>query len=296
MDKNEWIKNKVPNFLKILLAFLIIIASFAVVLYLVYSNAIYLINNFEQYRSNLNNFLEELNYKMGMDVLKEINHLVANFDYKDTFFAMLNISTGIITAILMILIYCVFIFLEEASVRKKIRKLFRGTEFDNIYDMYKKIEFSVSRYLGLKTLISFLTGLTCYIVLLIFQIDSAIFWAFIVFIFNFIPVLGSIVAVVFPVFFSFLQYGSIYPGLLILFLLINIHFFIGNFLEPRVMANTVNLSPIVIILSLTFWGMVWGIVGMFLSVPLTGVFVIVLSKFDKTKPIAILLSSNGEIE
>jgi predicted PurR-regulated permease PerM len=148
----------------------------------------------------------------------------------------------------------------------------------------------------MKTLICLLTGILSYIVLLLVGVDFPVFWAFLIFLFNYIPVIGSYVATLLPVIFSFLQFGSFTPGLMVLIFVGAIQVVIGNFIDPRFMGNSVNLSPLVIILSMAFWGAIWGITGMFLSVPIMVIIVIAFSKMPRFRPFAILMSGNGEID
>lgn len=102
-------------------------------------------------------------------------------------------------------------------------------------------------------------------------------------------------AVLMPFFFSLIQFGEFTNPLIMLFILGSIQVVIGNFIEPLVMGDSLNISPLVTLISLAFWGYLWGLTGMFISVPLTVMLIIVLAKIPKTKPIAILLSHDGKI-
>ncbi len=159
-----------------------------------------------------------------------------------------------------------------------------------------RIERSVAKYLGLKALMSLITGALSYVVLLIIGIDSPVFWAFLIFMLNFIPTIGSLVATVFPAIFCLLQFGEFMLGLMVLLFVGAVQVLVGNVLEPKLMGNSMNLSALVTIIALSFWGSVWGVTGMILSIPITVIMVIVFSQFPTTRPIAILLSERGKIE
>ena len=124
----------------------------------------------------------------------------------------------------------------------------------------------------------------------IFGLEFAIFFAFIIFLLNFIPNIGSIIAVTFPVIFSLVQFESLYLTSIFLALMIGVQVLMGNFVEPKFVGNKLNLSPLVIILSLVFWGSLWGVVGMLLSVPIMVIINIILAAIPSTRPIAILFS------
>ncbi len=102
-------------------------------------------------------------------------------------------------------------------------------------------------------------------------------------------------ATIFPAIFSLLQFGEYTPFLIILIGLGIIEWIIGNVIEPKLMGNSLNLSPLVTILALIVWGQIWGITGMLLSTPITVIMVIVFSQFDNTRNVAILLSQDGDV-
>ena len=159
----------------------------------------------------------------------------------------------------------------------------------------EKIEASISNYFGLKSFVSLITGVLSYIALLVIGVDAPAFWAFLIFILNFIPTIGSLIGTAFPAIFSLLQFGEFTPFILVLVFVGAIQLVVGNILEPRLMGSSMNISPLVTILALSLWGFIWGVTGMVLSVPITVVMIIICSQFEKTKPIAILLSEKGKI-
>ena len=150
-------------------------------------------------------------------------------------------------------------------------------------------------YVAIKTLVSLMTAGCSWVVMALIGIDFAGFWAVLIFALNFIPYVGSIIAVAFPVTLALVQFGSIAAALWALLALTAIQVVFGHLLETRLMGRTLNLSPVVIMLSLVTWGMMWGIVGAVLCVPITVIIVIVLAQFDTTRPLAILLSEDGEV-
>ena len=113
---------------------------------------------------------------------------------------------------------------------------------------------------------------------------------------NFIPTIGSLIGTIFPAFFSLIQFGELTPFLIVLITVGVIQIIVGNFIEPKLFGKSLNVSPLITILSLAIWGTIWGITGMILSVPITVIMIIVFSQFEKTKKIAIILSENGEVD
>jgi predicted PurR-regulated permease PerM len=278
--------------IKTLFSFLFILFLLNFILSIVSKNALLLANSLERYEDSFLNLVNTINTVFEIDLMDEVKSIIANYDFKSLIFSVFNFSAGLISSVFLVLIYTIFLFLEEASFKMKFRKLFQGSHLSAMNDILKEIENSVMKYLGIKTLLSLITATLSYIILLSVGVDFPVFWAFIVFLFNYIPFIGSIVATLFPVVFSYLQFGAFIPSLLILIFLGSVQVLIGNFLDPKLTGDTVNISPIVVILSLAFWGAIWGIAGMLLSVPLMSIIIIILSKFEKTKPIAIILSGD----
>ena len=120
--------------------------------------------------------------------------------------------------------------------------------------------------------------------------ELAFIFGSLTFILNFIPYFGSVIAVLIPVPIAFLQFED--PTYLILIILLPaiVHIIIGNILEPKIFGEAFGIHPVTIILSLIFWGMIWGIAGMLLAAPLTAIIRILFGQFETTKPIALLLS------
>jgi len=193
--------------------------------------------------------------------------------------------------VLWVVLFMAFILAErDAFTRRLVGQLGRE-DAAPILDSLQKINRSVQQYLGLKTLISLLTGGLVTIVLTVAGVDFALLWGVLTFVLNFIPTIGSIVATLPPIAITLFQSGSIAKTLVIAILLLCIQFLVGNVLEPKLMGRGLNLSPLVVLFSLIFWGWLWGIPGMLLSVPLTAAIRIAMEQIDATKTIAVLISS-----
>ena len=145
-------------------------------------------------------------------------------------------------------------------------------------------------------MVSALTGIISYIILLWVGVDYAPFWALLIFMLNYIPTIGSMVAVLLPTTLALVQFDTFGPFVTLLVSLGTVQVLIGNVLEPRLMGSSLNLSPLVVILALSLWGQMWGVTGMFLSVPITVISMIVLANFPQTRAIAVAMSENGRLK
>lgn len=184
----------------------------------------------------------------------------------------------------------VFMLAERNNFTRRIIKMQGKEKAKPVLESFERINKAVQSYLGLKTLMSALTGFLVCICLLLFQVPFAFLWGALAFALNFIPNIGSIIAVVPPVLITFFQFGSLPKALTVALLLVAIQMVVGNFLEPKLMGKGLNLSPLVVLLALVFWGWMWGLPGMLLSVPLTAAFKIALEQIEVTRPIAVLMS------
>lgn len=194
-------------------------------------------------------------------------------------------------------IYVMFLFLEQRSFTPKLRAMAGGSAQEkNLLELINRIDEETRTYIGIKTFSSILTGVLSYTIMAMVGLDFAAFWGVLIFFFNYIPTIGSILATVFPAILSLVAFDHAWPIIGVIGGVTACQAFVGNFLEPKLMGNSLNLSPLVILLSLSLWGSIWGVSGMFLCVPITVIGTIICSHFPQTRPIAILLSSNGRIK
>lgn len=199
----------------------------------------------------------------------------------------------LVTNTFFIFLTLLFMLLEAGGMSHKIRLMamegIGGTaHLHNILS-------GINNFFAIKTLTSLATGVLIGIALMIQGVDFPVLWGLIAFLLNYIPNIGSIIAAVPAVMLSFVQLGIGHSMVTIsIFLAVNIG--IGSIIEPRIMGTGVGLSPLVIFLSMAFWGWVLGPVGMLLSVPITMSLKIALSRSQKGRWLAIILGTNKEAE
>jgi predicted PurR-regulated permease PerM len=186
----------------------------------------------------------------------------------------------------LILLTVIFIMLEEVSLPIKIKKMSNDPE--KSLSRIQAVAQNINKYIAIKTAISLVTGLLVYFLLLIIGVDYPLLWAVLAFALNFIPTIGSIIALIPPVLLTIVQFGF-GKALVVLIGYVVINTIMGNILEPKFMGKGLNLSTLVVFLSLIFWGWVLGPIGMLLSVPLTITIKIALDSSDETRWLAILL-------
>ena len=210
-----------------------------------------------------------------------------------------NFSASALTVFgmtILVILYVALILAEQRHFKNKIRAMFPNDESHySALNTLAIVSQKIQIYLRVKTFTSALTGIVSASLLFLFGVEHAVFWGFLIFLLNYIPNIGSIIAVTLPLVFAFITIDSLSKIALLLASLTVCQQLIGSYLEPRLMGNSLNISPVVVILSLLVWGSIWGIPGMFLCVPLTVIVMLVLAEYPATRSIAILFSAKGQI-
>lgn len=250
------------------------------------------------YQENLTSRLESLPFVNASDLEGQslVQSITAQINLPGLATSLASSLTSILASGGAILIYIGFLFLEQGHFSRKITALVANPEKEeSVNKIIHRIRDDIRKYISIKMFTSSLTGLISYSFLMFMEVDFAGVWGLLIFLLNFIPTVGSIIATIFPALIALAQsegYGLFFPVLAGIGVT---QVCIGNILEPRLMGSSFNLSPIVILLNLGLWGYIWGIPGMFLCVPFLIIFTIILSHFPQTRPIAILLSSDGRL-
>jgi len=202
-----------------------------------------------------------------------------------------GMAFSVLTFSLVVFIYLIFMLAEKLTFPHRMALAFGDIRATEVLVLVKSINEAIVDYIAVKTWISFVTALLSFLIFVLLDIQFAFFWGVLIFVLNFVPYLGGIVAMAPPVLLAFVQFDSIWRVPVVVSFLVGIQFFTGQFVEPRMAGNRLNLSPLLILLSLAFWGFLWGVGGMLVAVPLTVVIKIILDHIPETRPIATLMSN-----
>jgi len=197
-----------------------------------------------------------------------------------------RVLRSFVASFVMFAIYYVIFLAGMSNYRFYLQHVGGEKDGYTLVENYEKIKKSVFSYIIIKSLISLLTAFCAGIILWLFGVKFVLFFAFLTFILNFIPNIGSTIATIPPVIMLFIQSDSINPVVVLLILLSAIQMSIGNVLEPVVMGNRLRLNTFTVLFGLVLWGFIWGIPGMMLSVPLMVITKLFLEQSDSTKIVA----------
>jgi AI-2 transport protein TqsA len=203
--------------------------------------------------------------------------------------SMLNAAADTALEACVVALYLLFLLLEGSRFPDRIRKAYAPERAEEILQIAGGVSAAVISYLKAKVKSSLVLAVPVGVVLWAVGVKFALLWAILTFLCNFIPYIGTVIAYSLPVGFAFLWFGPTWEPFAAAGLLLVCHLGSASVAEPMIIGNAVGVSPLVILGSLAFWGLLWGIPGMFLAVPLTVVAILVMDHFEQTRPIARLL-------
>lgn len=297
-------KKRVPSAVAIILILLIIIAISNITSVFVFTS----INTFaadlpkyeEKFRMMVAAVFHYLKFSdvdiQNMHESLKVKNLLMQGSITSALTGVFSSIIGIFGDFVLILFYVVFILSEMGSIRQRIKRAYTAEKAKQIQEILTETFADVKKYIVGKTLVNLFQSIVFGFILWAFGVDFYLVWAFLCFIAHYIPNIGSLVATILPAIIALLQFDNIVTPIIIVALLIIVQNVIGNVMEPKYLGDQLDLSPLLLLFSLIFWGYVWGVVGMILSVPIMSMLKIVLSKFEETKSIAILMSYNKRIE
>ncbi|MFK7866298.1 MAG: AI-2E family transporter [Alphaproteobacteria bacterium] len=286
-----------PYFAAYSLALILILLGLVMMMEIIIGNVAKINDNIGIYQSNLKALIERYSSLFAALELPSFQEFLSQLSLRSLFTQSVSSVTGITGNIFTVILFMVFILLERTSIKGKLHHLAKNT--DDEMAMRHSVAYvskMLENYIGTKALVSCVTALCSYGLMLVVGLDYPGFWAMLIFILNFIPYIGSLIAILFPISLSVLQFASPFPILVTAAGLLIIQVSFGNFIEPRVMGKSLNISPLVLLLSLATFGSIWGIVGMVLAVPLTVIAMVISAQYPSTRLLAIMISANGAVD
>jgi len=302
----RWMDNlspKFPYWLALTIAVLIVVAGMIGIVLIIADTAQDLSHEAPKYQARLSEIFSWVSHNalferfLGEDVtfLELSERFQLNQKLQSLMAGFASTIQSVASNFALIALYVVFLFAAQSSFPKKMDDLFPNkARRDQASKVGARIRQSIEKYLGVQTVISLMQTVLSYAIMASMGLDNALFWALVIFILNYIPIVGGLAAVVLPVMFALVQFDSIPMIGLLAGLLFGVQFVIGNTIQPKMMGDSMNLSALVVVLSLTLWQALLGGVGAFLSAPLTVIIMIILAQFPTTHWIAVLLSADGQ--
>ncbi len=298
-------KLRIPRFISMILVMLLVLVVFVLFVYVFFMMVNMLIqpDGIPAYAARVQSFDRYLSALiapyMDEDPATFSILMLLNIDWYGLLMASLTSISGkfisILSDALLVYVYLLFIIMERQTIFPKLLEAFPRGKAQRAGQMVSRMNRQMSKYLILKVVISVATGILFYFASLISGLDFALVWGVLAVILNFIPTIGSIVGTAGTIIMAIIQYAPDWGYVIyIALLMISIEMVLGNIIDPRLQGVQLNISPLVILVSLAVWGYIWGIAGMFLAVPLTSIIQIICANIPTLKPVAIMLSEGRD--
>lgn len=224
-----------------------------------------------------------------------IHAMVRSVNMSTVLLALAGGFRSVASNTVFILIYLAFLYPAAARIHHKLDRMYPNPdERDHVREVLTSIRRLMAQYLWVQTILASIVGALTYLTLLALGLHNAMFWGVLAFFLNFIPTIGPIAAVALPTLFAVVQYQTLGPIAAVGGGLLFMQLIVANVVQPRMMSDSLNLSAVVVLLSLAVWGFLWGLTGALLSAPLTVMVMVILAQFSNTRWVAILLSADGE--
>ena len=300
-ERSETLKRGMSRAISVLL----IAALFTLFIFLMIRGILQFADQANVYETRLNALSADVGALFGMQNAPTVMGLLQGEAGEQLGSLMRGAAGSLSESFFLVLIYTAFLYVAYPTWSVKLDQIFRKSgNRQQIREMGDDARRGIEAYLWTQTIISTIITLLTYITLTVLGVQNALFLSGLIFILNYIPTIGSIVAAFVPLLFALAQGDMSWPAWLpqnsyinaaIVFSAVSFwQFTIGNFVQPRMMGDSLNLSALVVLLALAIWGEIWGITGMFLSAPLTVIMMIGFAQHPSTRWIAILLSQNGD--
>lgn len=277
------------------LALVVSILLFGAAIFIVADNATTFVGQLITYAPRLNDLISEAGHLVGVQVVPTIDELIQRLNPARYLGDVARGFQSFASNALFILIYLGFIIAARRGFERKIAALTHGREGRReTLATFNRIRDGVEQYLWVQTVTGLMIAVASWIAMAVIGLDNAVFWAFLIFIASFIPIIGGAIGILAPPIFALVQFEGFWPALILLGVLQVIQFVVGNVVLPRMQGDSLNIDPVAVLLALAFWGKIWGAAGMFLSTPLTVMAMVILAQFESSRWLAVLLSADGE--
>jgi predicted PurR-regulated permease PerM len=292
------LRKQIPFLSKIValaVAMLVTVAGFGVTVLLIAGNAPGFIGQLVADTPRLNAIIADVAARLHIQSPPTVERLAHQLDPAKYAGGLAQTLQGLLSNFLFILIYLGFLFASRGSFELKTQRLFPG-KLDRLHatQAFNHIRNGIERYLWIQTVTGLMIAVASTMILAAVGMQNAVLWGFLILVTSYVPIIGGMIGQFLPPLFALVEYSTYWqPGLILAGLTV-VQLVVGSIIFPRMQGRSLNLDPVVILLALSFWGLVWGLPGMFLSTPLTVTLMVIADQFPSARWVAILLSSDGQ--
>jgi AI-2 transport protein TqsA len=271
------------------------ILLFAGAAWVVADNATTFAGQLVDYKPKLEGLVARVTDLLGLRAAPSVDQMFRSLDPSQYLGVVARQLQSFAADAVFVLIYLGFLIASRRGFKRKVVGMFpTHDERNEALQVFGQIRDGVERYLWVQTVTGLMIMAGSLAIMLFVGLDNALFWSILIFFASYIPVVGGFVGILLPPVFALVQFDTWWQSLTLLVVLQTIQFIVGNVVQPRMQGDSLNIDPVVVLLSLAFWGLIWGLPGMFLSTPLTVAAMVIMAQFPATRRIAVLLSENGQ--
>lgn len=286
---------QLPGHAAIPTALLVIVLGFAASVWVVASGLAGVIGSASAISARLDAIISDVAALAHIEVAPTARELVTRLDLPAYAARAALSAQNVLTGAFFTLVYLGFLIAARGSFQKKVEALFpHREERREALNVFERVRGGVEGYLWVQTVTGVMIAGAAWLVMVFIGLENALFWAFVIFLVGYIPVIGGAIAGLAPPLFALVQFQTYWQAIVLLAALQTILFVVGNFIQPRMQGQNQNIDPIVVLLSLALWSALWGVIGAFLSTPLAVMVMAITAEFRGSRWIAVLLSGDGE--
>ena len=276
-------------------AIVFIVALFGLTIWSVAVNAAHFVQQSATYTARLNVLIQEVSTRFGIEFPPPLSDLIDQINPSNFIGAVAREFRRVGEGSVLVLVYLGFLIASRQGFSAKAEALFPNAhERGEAVRVFDHIRSGIESYIWVQTIVGMMAAAASLVIMTVMGLSHAFFWAFLVFLASYIPVLGAAIGVLIPPIFGLVDFNDMWRPLILLVLLEAQHFVVAQVMAPRMQGKNLNLDPLVVLLSLAFWSLIWGVPGAFLSTPLTVMTMAVLAEFSPTRWMAVLLSRDGK--
>jgi AI-2 transport protein TqsA len=284
-----------PRWAALPCAIIAIVAVFGLTLWIAIGNAGDFAARAPLYTVRINALLSQVASQLGLNVTPTLASLMAELNPSRFAGLLARGLSHFAEAAVFVLIYLGFLVASRQGFAAKTRELFTTDgEMAEAKKVFDRIRHGVESYIWVQTVVGLIITAASAALMAATGLSHIAFWCLIIFLANYIPAIGAAVGVLFPALFGLAEFDGLTRAMILVVGMEAIHFTVSHVVQPRMQGKSLNLDPIVVLLALAFWGVLWGVVGALLSTPLTVMAMAIFAEFRATKPLAVLLSSDGK--
>ena len=290
--QNRWAR--APFWAVSILAGLVVIVSASAGIFIIAQGAANIVAQGPALVARLDQILADLSFSMHLREPLRVSVLIGKISVTEVAGFILGQLQGLFTGLLLMIVYFGFLLAGRRRIRMKI-KIAAGSSKRSaaIINIVQRITTDIETYIWVQTVTGIMLTLSATIVMIAVGLNNVLFWSVLFFLLTFIPNIGVAIGGIAPALFALIQFPTLWQGVTILAVTQGVATVVGNLIYPRMQAETQNIDPVVTLLSLALWTLLWGLAGSFLAVPMTLMGMMIFAQFDSTRWVAAMLSNDG---